>query len=95
MPAIPTPFRRPASRTGAKFETAVRRLKEQAGRREAELLAESSLAQAKIRDLRQRVFGRKSERGKEARSILSILSWATRIPCRHHVCRRTRVAAET
>ena len=61
---------------GAKFETAVRRRKGQAGRREAESLAELALAQAKIRDLRQRVFGRKSERGKGARSVLSILSWS-------------------
>ena len=49
-----------------RFGRIVRRLKEQAGRREAELLAELALTQAKIRDLRQRVFGRKSEQSKGA-----------------------------
>jgi len=41
-----------------------RQLKDQAGQREAALRAELDLAQAKIRDLQQRVFGRKSERYK-------------------------------
>ncbi len=41
-------------------------LKDQAGKREAVLIAELELAQAKIRDLQQRVFGRKSERSKGA-----------------------------
>ena len=49
-----------------RFGRIVRRLKEQAGKREAELLAELALSQAQIRDLRQRVFGRKSEQGKGA-----------------------------
>ena len=42
------------------------RLKAQSARREAALIAELALAQAKIRDLQQRVFGRKSERSKGA-----------------------------
>lgn len=41
-----------------------RQLKEQAAHREAALRAELDLAQAKIRELQQRVFGRKSERHK-------------------------------
>ena len=41
-----------------------RQLKEQATQREAALRAELGLAQAKIRELQQRVFGRKSERHK-------------------------------
>ena len=42
----------------------LRQLKEQATQREAVLRAELEVAQAKIRDLQQRVFGRKSERRK-------------------------------
>ena len=42
------------------------RLKAQSAQREAALIAELALAQAKIRDLQQRVFGRKSERSKGA-----------------------------
>ena len=41
-------------------------LKEHGAKREATLIAELELAEAKIRDLRQRVFGRKSERSKGA-----------------------------
>ena len=41
-----------------------RQLKEQATHREAALRAELDLAQAKVRELQQRVFGRKSERHK-------------------------------
>ena len=41
-----------------------RQLKEQAAQREAALRAELDLAQAKVRELQQRVFGRKSERHK-------------------------------
>ena len=43
-----------------------RRELEQAGLREATLRGELEQAQAKIRDLQRRVFGRKSERGKGA-----------------------------
>lgn len=42
----------------------VRQVKEQAAQREAALRAELEMTQAKIRDLQQRVFGRKSERSK-------------------------------
>jgi transposase len=42
------------------------RLKAQSAQREAVLIAELELAQAKVRDLQQRVFGRKSERSKGA-----------------------------
>ena len=49
-----------------RFRRIVQQLKEQAGKREAELLAQLALAQAQLRDLRQRVFGRKSEQGKGA-----------------------------
>ena len=49
-----------------RFGRIVQQLKERAGKREAELLAELALSQAQIRDLRQRVFGRKSEQGKGA-----------------------------
>ena len=41
-----------------------RQLKEQAAQREAALRSELDLAQAKVRELQQRVFGRKSERRK-------------------------------
>lgn len=47
-----------------RFGRIVHQLKAQADKREAQLLAELALAQARIRDLRQRVFGRKSERSK-------------------------------
>ena len=43
-----------------------RRALDQAALREATLRGELELAQAKIRDLQQRVFGRKSERSKGA-----------------------------
>jgi len=49
-----------------RFGRIVQQIKKQAGKREAELLAQLALAQAQIRDLRQRVFGRKSEQGKGA-----------------------------
>lgn len=49
-----------------RFGRIVHQLKEQGGKREAELLAELALMRAQIRDLRQRVFGRKSERSKGA-----------------------------
>ena len=39
-------------------------LKEQGAKREAVLIAELEVAQAKVRDLQQRVFGRKTERGR-------------------------------
>jgi transposase len=42
------------------------RLNAQYAKREARLIAELELAQAKVRDLQQRVFGRKSERSKGA-----------------------------
>jgi transposase len=42
----------------------LRELRVQAAQREAELLAELELAQASVRDLKQRVFGRKSEQRK-------------------------------
>ena len=44
-----------------RYRRVLRQLKEQAAQREAMLCAELELAQAKIRDLQQRVFGRKSE----------------------------------
>lgn len=47
-----------------RFGRIVCQLKERADKREAQLLAELALMQAQIRDLRQRVFGRKSEQGK-------------------------------
>jgi transposase len=47
-----------------RYRRVLRQLKEQAAQREAQLCAELGLAQAKIRDLQQRVFGRKSERRK-------------------------------
>jgi transposase len=42
------------------------RIKAESAQREALLIAELELAQAKVRDLQQRVFGRKSERSKGA-----------------------------
>ena len=44
-----------------RYRRVLRQLKEQAAQREAALCAELELALAKIRDLQQRVFGRKSE----------------------------------
>ena len=44
-----------------RFGRIVHQLKEQAGKREAELLAQLALAQAQIRDLCQRVFERKKK----------------------------------
>ena len=46
------------------YERFVRQLQEHAKQREATLAAELELAQAKVRDLQQRLFGRKSERSK-------------------------------
>ena len=51
-----------------------RRALEQAALREAALRSELEVAQAKIRDLQQRVFGRKSERSKGANESQSSLS---------------------
>ena len=51
-----------------------RRALDQAALREAALRGELELAQAKIRDLQQRVFGRKSERSKGANESLSSVS---------------------
>lgn len=47
-----------------RYRRVLRQIKEQAGQREGALRAELDLAQAKIRDLQQRLFGRKSERHK-------------------------------
>jgi len=47
-----------------RYQRVLRQLKEQAAHREALLRAELEVAQAKIRDLQQRMFGRKSERRK-------------------------------
>lgn len=47
-----------------RYRRVLRQLKEQAAQREAALCTELRVAQAKIRDLQQRVFGRKSERSK-------------------------------
>lgn len=47
-----------------RYRRVLRELKERAAQREAVLRAELDVAQAKIRDLQQRVFGRKSERRK-------------------------------
>jgi transposase len=47
-----------------RYQRVLRQVKHQAAHREAALVAELELAQAKIRDLQQRVFGRKSERRK-------------------------------
>jgi transposase len=47
-----------------RYRRVLRQLKEQAAQREAGLCAELGVAHAKIRDLQQRVFGRKSERRK-------------------------------
>ena len=64
-----TQFKRGAARQARREQQYRRlfdRLKDGAARREAALMAELELAQAKIRDLQQRVFGRKSERSKGA-----------------------------
>lgn len=55
-----------------------RRALEQAALREAALRSELAFAQAKIRDLQQRVFGRKSERGKGANESQASVSSAPR-----------------
>ena len=47
-----------------RFRRVNRQLKEQAAQREAALRGELELAQARVRELQQRVFGRKSERHK-------------------------------
>ena len=47
-----------------RYQRVLRQVKEQAAHREAALRAELELARAKVRDLQQRVFGRKSERRK-------------------------------
>lgn len=64
-----TQFKRGAARQARREQQYRRffdRLKDGAAMREAALMAELELAQAKIRDLQQRVFGRKSERSKGA-----------------------------
>ena len=64
-----TQFERRVARQ-ARHEQQTRRLfdrfKAQCAQREAQLIAELEVAQAKVRDLQQRVFGRKSERSKGA-----------------------------
>lgn len=47
-----------------RYRRVLRQVKEQAAQREAALRAELEVAQAKIRDLQQRMFGRKSEQRK-------------------------------
>ncbi|HEV2040491.1 MAG TPA: IS66 family transposase [Casimicrobiaceae bacterium] len=47
-----------------RYQRVLRQVKEQGAQREAVLRAELELARAKIRDLQQRMFGRKSERRK-------------------------------
>jgi transposase len=59
-----------------RYQRVLRQVKEQAAHREAALRAELEVAQAKIRDLQQRMFGRKSERRKggseqQARGLVS------------------------
>ena len=59
-----------------RYQRVLRQVKEQAAHREAALRAELEVAQAKIRDLQQRMFGRKSERRKgggeqQAQALLS------------------------
>lgn len=49
-----------------RYRRVLRQLEEQAAQREAALRAELEIAQGKIRDLQQRLFGRKSERSKGA-----------------------------
>jgi transposase len=64
-----TQFKRGAARQADREQRYRRffdRLEDQAVKREAVLIAELGLAHAKIRDLQQRVFGRKSERAKGA-----------------------------
>jgi transposase len=46
----------------ARYQRVLRQIKEQAGHRESALRAELEEAQAKIRDLQKRLFGRKTER---------------------------------
>ena len=55
-----------AARCEQRYRHFFDRLKEHSAKREATLVAELELAEAKIRDLRQRLFGRKSERSKGA-----------------------------
>jgi len=66
-----------------RFGCIVRQLKERADKREADLLAQLALMRARIRDLRQRVFGRKSEQGKG-------VSEQQRGQCAAHVSRGQR-----
>ena len=64
-----TQFKRGAARQAdreKRYRRFFARLKEHGAKREASLIAELEFAQAKIRDLQRRVFGRKSERGKGA-----------------------------
>jgi transposase len=62
-----------------RYRRVLRQLKTQAAQREAVLRAELEFAQAKIRDLQQRVFGRKSERRKGG-SEQQVRGLATRTP---------------
>lgn len=62
-----------------RYQRVLRQLKEQATQREARLRVELDLAQAKIRDLQQRMFGRKSERRKGGSEQL-VRGLASRIP---------------
>jgi len=65
-----------------RYQRVLRQVKEQAAHREAALRAELELAQAKIRDLQQRMFGRKSERRKGA-SEQQAQALASRAPRGH------------
>ena len=65
-----------------RYQRVLRQVKEQAAHREAALRTELELAQAKIRDLQQRVFGRKSERRKGG-SELQARALAWRAPRGH------------
>ena len=59
-----------------RYQRVLRQVKAQATQREATLLGELEHARAKIRDLQQRVFGRKSERSKganEGRGLAQVL----------------------
>ena len=53
------------------YKRFVRQLREHGEQREAALRAELDLAQAKVRDLEQRLFGRKSERSKGGTELQS------------------------
>ena len=76
-----TQFERRVARQ-ARHEQQYRRLfdrvKAQSAQREAQLIAELEVAHAKVRDLQQRVFGRKSERSKGASERRGQTVWARR-----------------